>query len=45
MNIVDKPLDKKVPKSKKYSHIVSSFSTGPTIRDISVMSKQEVSRG
>ncbi|CAD8186701.1 unnamed protein product [Paramecium pentaurelia] len=38
------PLDKKVPKNKQYDHIKQTFNTGPTVRDIEVVSNAKIAK-
>ncbi|CAD8099885.1 unnamed protein product [Paramecium sonneborni] len=38
------PLDKKVPKNKQYDHVKQTLNTGPTVRDIEVVSNAKVAK-
>ncbi|CAD8093572.1 unnamed protein product [Paramecium sonneborni] len=38
------PLDKKVPKNKKYDYVKQTLNTGPTVRDIEVISNSTIAK-
>ncbi|CAD8177256.1 unnamed protein product [Paramecium octaurelia] len=38
------PLDKKVPKNKQYDHVKQTLNTGPTVRDIEVVSNAKIAK-
>ncbi|CAD8186885.1 unnamed protein product [Paramecium pentaurelia] len=38
------PLDKKVPRNKKYDYVKQTLNTGPTIRDIEVISNATIAK-
>lgn len=42
--LLSKPLDKKVPRNKKYENVKPTFSTGPTVRDIEVVSNSTIAK-